>query len=252
MEAPQTSPPAVVLVHGGQHTARCWEPTVAELARQAPWLTVLAVDLPGRTSRPGDPDTASIAGSVASVAQQVEDAGLQDVVLVGHSMAGIVLPGVATQLGAQRVRHLVFVACCVPPQGRSVIDTLSGPLRLMAARAARKGEVTKPMARWLATTFFCNGMSAHQKDLVLRQLCPEGPGPTAEPVDRSGLPDEIPRTWVLPTRDRSLSPKQQRGFIENLGGVRDVVEIDTCHDIMVSEPSALAEVLASRALSVPV
>lgn len=248
MPASPVAPPALVLVHGGQHTARCWDPTVDEVARQAPGLQVLAVDLPGRTSRPGDPDTASIAGSVASVVQQIEDAGIDDIVLAGHSMAGIVLPGVAQQLGAGRVRHLVFIACCVPPQGKTVIDTLAGPLRLMAARAARKGRVTKPMPGRLAATFFCNGMDAAQKDLVLGQLCPEGPGPTAEPVDRSSLPREIPRTWVLPTRDRSLTPKQQRGFIENLGGVQDVVEIDTCHDVMVSEPAGLAAVLVSRVL----
>jgi hypothetical protein len=34
--------------------------------------------------------------------------------------------------------------------------------------------------------------------------------------------------------------------MQRLGGVEDVVEIDTCHDAMISEPARLAEILAER------
>ena len=46
--------PDLVLVHGGAHAADCWDLTVAELARQAPELRVLAVDLPGRAGKPAE------------------------------------------------------------------------------------------------------------------------------------------------------------------------------------------------------
>jgi hypothetical protein len=36
-------------------------------------------------------------------------------------------------------------------------------------------------------------------------------------------------------------------FIDNLGGVDEVVELDTCHDAMVSDPRGLAAILAARA-----
>ena len=45
--------PGLVLVHGGAHAADCWDLTVEELHRQAPDLTVLAVDLPGRAREAG-------------------------------------------------------------------------------------------------------------------------------------------------------------------------------------------------------
>jgi pimeloyl-ACP methyl ester carboxylesterase len=38
-----------VLVHGGMCTAACWDPVVTHLA-----MRVVAVDLPGRGSRPAD------------------------------------------------------------------------------------------------------------------------------------------------------------------------------------------------------
>jgi hypothetical protein len=47
-------------------------------------------------------------------------------------------------------------------------------------------------------------------------------------------------------RDHSLRPPLQREFIANLGNVDEVVEIDTCHNVMLSEPDELARVLLSR------
>lgn len=240
------SSPAVVLVHGGQHTARCWDPTVAELGRQAPSLRVLAVDLPGRGRTAGDLATLTIGQCVDSVLDQIEAAGLDQVVLVGHSMAGLTVPGVAARLGPERVQRLVMVACCVPAQGTTIVDTLVGPFRVMAARAARSAKPAKPMPKLLAGLMFCNGMTPAQRAFVNDQLCAEASSITAEPVDRSDLSADIPRTWVLPLRDRSLRPKQQRLFMANLGGVEDVVEIDACHDVMVSHPEELAQALAAR------
>src|SRR5262249_4388041 len=124
--------PDLVLVHGGAHAADCWDLTVAELARQAPELRVLAVDLPGRGSRPAALSTVTIADFVNSVVADVEDAGLGDVVVVGHSMAGLTVPGIGAKLGAARVREMILVSAFVPPEGLSVVDTLGGPLAPLA------------------------------------------------------------------------------------------------------------------------
>ena len=61
-----------------------------------------------------------------------------------------------------------------------------------------------------------------------------------------GLPDDVPRTWILTLRDRALSQRSQRTSIAALGGVQTVIPIDTCHNLMVSEPERLAEILVER------
>jgi len=48
---------ALVLIHGGQHDSRCWQPTVDAINREAPGTRILAVNLPGRMGVPGDLDT---------------------------------------------------------------------------------------------------------------------------------------------------------------------------------------------------
>jgi hypothetical protein len=65
--------PTLVLVHGNAHSADCWDLTVDEIHRLAPELTVLAVDLPGRRSKPVDLRTLTIADFVDSVVADIED-----------------------------------------------------------------------------------------------------------------------------------------------------------------------------------
>src|SRR5262245_37548497 len=106
--------PALVLVHGNGHASDCWELTIDEVRRLAPALTVLAIDLPGRRGKPGDLRTLTIADCVESVVCDIEDAGLRDIVIIGHSMAGLTIPGVVTKLGSSRVREMILAAACVP------------------------------------------------------------------------------------------------------------------------------------------
>ena len=110
--------PALVLVHGGGLGADSWDLTVDEIHRRAPELTVLAVDLPGRRGKHGDLLTLTIADFVDSVVGDIEDAGLGEIVLVGHSMAGLTVPGVVTKLGSSRVREMILANGVRPTRGQ--------------------------------------------------------------------------------------------------------------------------------------
>ena len=239
--------PALVLVHGGQHAGDCWDPTVDEIHRQAPELTVLAVDLPGRRGKPGDLRAATIADWVDSVVSDIESAGIAEMVIVGHSMAGITVPGVVTKLGSSRVREMVLAAAFVPPDGSAVVDTLPGVLGRYARRYINKGGVAT-LPNTLALFAFCNGMTREQRRFNLERFYAEGPAVVVEKVDRDGMPEAVPRTWILTLRDRALPLSSQRRSIAALGGVQTVLPIDTCHNLMVSEPELLAEVLIERCL----
>lgn len=237
--------PALVLVHGGAHAADCWDLTVAEIDRLAPELTVLAVDLPGRRGKPGNLVTVTVADWVASVVRDVEEAGLDDVIVVGHSMAGLTVPGVVAKLGAARVRELVLATAFVPPEGAAVVDTLPGPGGLLARWGARRGTPGK-LPAIAARLMFFNGMTRTRRQFIEHRLCAESSRVIVEHVSRRDLPDEVPRTWILTRRDHVLSIKSQRRSIEAIGGVQNIVELDTCHDLMVSEPERLAELLVER------
>jgi pimeloyl-ACP methyl ester carboxylesterase len=237
--------PALVLVHGGQHAADCWDRTVDEIRRQAPGLAVVSLDLPGRRDKPGDLLAASVDDWVDSLLTDIEDAVVDEFVIVGHSMAGLTVPGVVTKLGPSRVREMVLAAAFVPPQGASVVDTLPGVIGWYARRKADTG-MAGTLPNWLAEFVFCNGMTRPQRRFNRDRFYAESPSIIFDKADRSGLPDDVPRTWILTLRDRALSVSSQYRSIAALGGVQTVVPVDTCHNLMVSEPKLLAEVLVER------
>jgi pimeloyl-ACP methyl ester carboxylesterase len=237
--------PDLVLVHGGEHAGDCWDMTVAELNRQAPQLRTLAVDLPGRGAKPGNLATATIGEWVNSVVTDIEEAGLGDIVIVGHSMAGVTVPGVVAKLGSARVREMILATAFVPPQGNAIVDTLGGPLAWFARRGARSGKPTT-VPQFAARYAFCNGMTPEQRRFTLSRLYRESARIVAETVDRSGLPADVPRTWIMTTRDRALSVASQQKSIEALGGVQTVISVDACHDLMISHPDRLAQILIER------
>lgn len=232
-------------MHGGQHAADCWDLTVGEIRRQAPELTVLAVDLPGRRNKPGDLTTATLTEWANSVVADIEGDGLGEVVIVGHSMAGLTVPYVVAELGASRVREMVLAAAFIPPDGTAMLETFSGLFAFFARRNARKG-APKEAPTAVAVYGFCNGMTPAQRRFNIERFCPESTVIPIERVDRSAMPLDVPRTWILTGRDRAHPLKAQRASIDAIGGVQQVIPVDTCHNLMVSEPERLAEILVGR------
>jgi hypothetical protein len=110
------------------------------------------------------------------------------------------------------VRRIVFVACNVPRQDNSVLGTLSPPIRLFARMA------TDRLPLWMSRWMFCGGMTPAQRRFALEVRVPEATTLIREPVDRSRMPSDIPRTWVLTRHDRTVPVRHQRRFIRNLGG----------------------------------
>lgn len=237
--------PTLVPIHGGEHAGDCWDLTVRALATEEPALRVLAVDLPGRRGKAGDLCNLDIATAVDSVVADIEDARIGSLVITGHSLAGITVPGIAARLGTARVREMIFAACFVPPQDGNVVDTIGGPLSVFAPYTAR---ASKPflMPGIAARLAFCNGMTRDQRRLVMSRRYRDSVRLYSDRVDRSAMPTDIPRTWILTLRDRVLTPRAQHRSMAALGGVDTVIPVDTCHDVMVSEPRWLAAILARR------
>ncbi|MDT5146566.1 MAG: hypothetical protein QOC58_1211 [Mycobacterium sp.] len=237
--------PALVLVHGGGFAADSWELTVAEVRRLAPELNVVPLDMPGRRHVPGDLREMLVADYVDSLVGDIENAGLEDLVIVGHSLGGMMLPGVVTKLGAARVREMIFAAALLPAEGTSIVDSSPWLVAKFARRRANKG-VPSPAPKWMSRFVYMNGVPRAERRFMAGKEYAESLRILTEKVSRRGMPDEVPRTWILTGRDRAVAPRVQRKYIEALGGVQTLIEMDTCHCPMVSQPELLAKILVER------
>lgn len=227
-----------VLVHGGAHTSGCW-------ARLTPYLEApsLAIDLPGRGPRPAPLLDLRLDDWVDAIVEDIERLGGEHVVLVGHSLAGMSLPRVAARV-AERLAHLVFVSCTVPPEGRTSIDMLEPEVQALArSQEARSQPSTLPEAA--ARAMFCNDMDEEQTRFVLEGLVPEAPAPIHEPSRLAGLAKGVPITWVRLLRDAVVAKEKQDLYIATMRAIApvEVVDLDAGHNAMISQPEALATIL---------
>ncbi|HVL96642.1 MAG TPA: alpha/beta fold hydrolase, partial [Solirubrobacteraceae bacterium] len=101
------------LVHGAWHGAWCWARLVPAL--EAHGHSVITVDLPSDDPAKGSDDYAAV------VVDRLETHGSGDVVVVGHSSAGLTIPLVAARIAVSR---LVYLCALVPVPGASFIDQL--------------------------------------------------------------------------------------------------------------------------------
>ena len=119
-----------VLVHGAWMGGDGWDP-VADQLRDA-GASVRTFDLPAHGGDQTPVSGATLAGYVERVEAELDAVG-EPVILVGHSMAGIVITQVAENR-ADDIASLVYIGAYVPANGQSLLD-LDGIPRHRARRA---------------------------------------------------------------------------------------------------------------------
>jgi pimeloyl-ACP methyl ester carboxylesterase len=224
----------LVLVHGGGFDSRCWDRLLPELGGPA-----LAVDLPGRGRHPAPMGSVTLASCAETVAADVDSAGFDDVILVGHSLAGCSMPFIAARLGS-RVRHAVFIACTVPEDGQSARDTLDPSIQALIAEAD-PGIATGVMDGEMARLVLGDDLDEAQLAWCTERLVPEALRLTTDQVSLDGLRG-VRSTWVRTMLDQIVAPDKQLRFSANLTECR-VDDIDAGHMCMVSQPAHVAEIL---------
>ncbi|TMR94050.1 alpha/beta fold hydrolase [Nonomuraea basaltis] len=223
-----------VLIHGAGFGADCWDELIPHLGAEA-----LAVDLPGRGTRAEiDLRTVTLADCAEAVRQDVEAKDLRDVVLVGHSFAGVTVPRVL-DLMPDRIRHVVLVSGVVPPDGTRVLDQIDPDVRVLVEQSIAGGVYHQ--TREGAAAVLCNDMDEATAASALDRLVDDSATLLSERVDLSGYGRELPRTYVHLTRDQCYVEELQQRSIALLRP--DVVDLDTGHMAMVSAPEKLAAVL---------
>lgn len=223
-----------VLIHGATMSAASWE-------RLTPLLEgeVLAVDLPGRGTRADvDLRTVTLDDCARAVVADVVERDLTDVVLVGHSFAGVTMPRVMALL-PDRIRHVVLLSAVVPEDGTRVLDQIDANIRAAVEEGIAGGIYTAvPEA---ARYMLCNDADEEQSAYILDLLVDDAAALLAEPVDLSGYRLPIPRTYLQLSRDQCVPPDTQALATQRTAA--DAVTLDAGHMAMVTLTGQVADVL---------
>jgi pimeloyl-ACP methyl ester carboxylesterase len=184
---------------------------------------------------------------VASAADQLDEAGFDEAIVVAHSLGGITARALCGR-HPERVAHLIFVACAVPGPDLPVVTGFPPPFssfaRFWYRRAERNGHT--PLPRFGARLMYCHGLSREDQEFVFERRVGEAPRVLLDPVPGVALPADLPITWIRLRHDRGVPPRWQDRMRANVGRPVEVVELDAPHMVMLSDPALLADVLNSR------
>jgi pimeloyl-ACP methyl ester carboxylesterase len=225
----------IALVHGSYHGAWCWDFLRPELERLG--HRVVTMDLP--ITDPGL--------GAADYARAVDDAldPASEPVLVGHSMAGLIIPLVAAR---RPVRKLVFLAAFLPSPGRSAneqraAEPIDGRVAPKTAEWTDVGNDVWMVGPNTATELFFHDAPAAVSRWATKRLRPQSYRVMNETTPLASWPDVESRSIVC-RDDRALNPEWVRAASRERLGV-EAVELAGGHSPFMTRPNELAQVLDS-------
>jgi len=230
-----------LLIHGGSHGAWCWEAVIRELERLGGYAH--AIDLPGAGADHTPRTDVTFEATVAAVNAAIEAADWRNLVLVGHSLAGILMPTIAAAQ-QRRIGGLVFIAAFVLDQGERAFDLIAcerQPEYQRLAEVSPEQSLSVPYV--VARERFFSDLDEVAAQQAFAQLTPQPFKPYLHPAPISARAFGSQSRYVLCTHDRNLSYEQCLGFASKLGC--PVEEIAAGHDVMLSRPAELARLLVA-------
>jgi pimeloyl-ACP methyl ester carboxylesterase len=117
--------PIYVLVHGAWHGGWSWKKVKAILAEEGHTVYTPTLTGLGEHAHLLTPNV-DLSTHIKDIVSLLEYEDLHNVILVGHSYAGMVITGVA-QKSSNRISQLVYLDAFLPENNKAVIDYLTVP-----------------------------------------------------------------------------------------------------------------------------
>lgn len=229
-----------VLVHGGCHDSWCWH-KVAPILRKKGHL-VKTPDLPGHGNDKTPIQKVTLQLCSEKVCNVIDKCA-EPVILVGHSMGGLVISHVAEQL-PDRIKTLVYLAAIMLRNGESWTLEIDKALHRLNVS---EDETYFTNKEEFAVETYYNDCSAEDIAMAKRHLGPEAMTMFKTPVcvssERFG---RVPRIYIETLHDQTVDPEIQKKMYRATPCL-NVISLNTGHSPFLSAPEQVASCLLSLA-----
>lgn len=219
----------VVLVHGGFVDGAGWRGVYRQLQKDG--FNVSIVQNP----------TTSLADDVAAT-RLVLDTQDKPVILVGHSYGGVVISEAGNH---PKVARLVYIAAFAPDKGESVAKLIANPppgAPVPPILPPQNGFLFLDKAKFRES--FAADVDADEAAFMADSQVPWGVNALGGEVTQPAWASK-PSFYLVATDDRMIPPDAQRFMSKRAGAT--VVEKRGSHAMYVSQPEAVAQIIADAA-----
>ena len=241
-----------VLVGGAWLGGWCWQPVAAPLRARGHYVYPVTLTGLGERSHLASPEV-DVDTYVADIVNLVEYEELHDVVLVGHSYAGLLVTAVADRI-PERIGLLAYLDSGPVPDGTAYLDLQPPPARELIERlVAEAGEGWRvPMPSWeeLAAVVGAslNGLGSDERSRMRGRSVAQPLRTLTQPISlRNPAREQVPKlliTCTFPlTQVQEMIASGHPWFTEMAGPQWSFLELPTSHWPMFSAPDRLAELL---------
>lgn len=234
-----------VLVHGAYLGAWCWDKVADILDTQGSMF--FSPDLSGLGERKNllSPRI-NLSTHINDVVQLIKEESLEDVILVGHSYAGMVISGIAEILD-NRIKHLVYLDAMLPQDGQSAFD-------IMPSARSRVTEISfngEPVKVIMPPSPEVLGVTEPEDIASLKSLMAPMPAACYQEIVKLKNPAvrSIKKTYILcQTQAPGDSQKSHESAFERATGDNwQRLRIASAHAVMITHPQELSRMLLQLA-----
>ena len=234
----------VVLVHGAWHGSWCWHKVATNLTKMG--HKVRTPDLPGHHRNPSPLKDVTLAKYVAHIEGIIREEP-QPVVLVGHSMAGVVISQVAENI-PDKIASLVYVSAFIPKNGGSLLDeekqAAVPSVALEIAVNESEGLISLSASKRVRELFY-NKCSDKDAEYALPRLQDQPLRPFIDPITISPQKfGTVPKRYIECLQDNAVMIQDQRRMHSRIKC--EVVTLDTDHSPFFSADKQLAGIIADN------
>jgi len=230
-----------LLVHGAWQSAGTWDLLRPLLEKQGHTVITPVLSGLGTDQSRLSPET--------TLQQHVEDVSrelstLPQVVLAGHSYAGMIISGVA-EAHPSKVQHLIFLDAFIPDDGQSVLDLLPPEIGAHFRDIAQMQGAGWRLPGGESQLDLWGLEPGEARDFVRARLCDFSlrcfEEPLSLPANRKAT---IPATFVACVAQRYPARPFFQPFAEKARASGwNVAEVETGHDCHVERPDEIAKIL---------
>lgn len=222
----------IVLIHGAGLGSFIWKDLKPHL--EAPSL---AIDFPNRENTSNANKVLNLEDYHVHILKQIENWECKNIVVVAHSIGGIIGLKLAQQLG-DRVSGFIAIGAAIPQKGNSFLNTLPFFKRILLSVLIKILGTEPP--DFSIQQSYCNDLNQAQAEEVIRNYTAESPALYKDKCNAS-VPAEN-KMYIKLINDEEFSDELQEKMIVNLNP-EQVIPLHSGHLPMMSCPKELAGII---------